>query len=132
MTLVESAKFYSLIYRMDLGTIVEPLIDAYRHKFVLCVTSEPLLDSEYKITAISKEAPRPREARSMCKVEPIIPPDAILGLCERHDYDTDLGRLVEFTIPRNKAGTFKLAAPQAQKLAPKKSSVPLQHSQAEI
>jgi len=124
-TVVTSTKHYSVLYRTDLATVVTPQVNTEKGTLSLAVDSEPIFDEEYRVTRISSESPRPRQLRRRGIVEVPIPSDAMLGLCERFDYDTNVGRFLEILIPRQKAKQFSLAAPATQILAPKKTTVPL-------
>jgi len=128
--LVTTPEFYSVLYRTDLATVVFPHVNSRRHELILEVRSEPILDSEFKCTqAFASYAARPRNQRRIGKVCPILPPDAILGLTQRFDYHTDVGRLVELKIPRSRADDFGLEPPQAILRDPKNTPVPLQNAE---
>jgi len=124
-TVVASTRTYSVLYRTDLATVVTPLIDTENATLALAVDSEPIYEEEFRLTNISQVSPRPRQTRRRGIVHIPVPNDALLGLCERHDYDTAVGRFLEIVIPRQKAKQFSLAAPESQVLTPKKTTMPL-------
>jgi len=111
----------------DLATNVFPQIDVLKNELVLDVVAEPVLESEYKLTKAAQYSPRPCGQRRVGRVRPRVPADAILGLSECIDYDTDVGRFLEIVVPRVKAQSFLLQPPKPQILQPKSTRAALQH-----
>jgi len=107
-------------------------VDVVKHELLLEVISDPVLDSEYSLTQAAEFTPRPRGQRRTGKVHPKIPADAILGLVERFDYETDVGRFLEIKLPRVKSQNFSLAPPKMQLLQPKFTTVPLRTAPTEF
>lgn len=114
---------YHVIYRCNKGQTVRTKFDSIGGLVELHIYSEPLFSSEYTLTLASKLIPKPKKERHLSIIPISFPNDASLGHATRHDYITDIGRLVEIVIPRVKASEFILDAPLSQRLKPKNEGV---------
>jgi len=117
--LLSSEKNYHVIYRCHKGQTVQSKFDSIKGIVELHICTEPLFSSEYRLTQASIDVPKPKHERHYSIIPVTFPNDASIGHATRHDYITELGRIVEIIVPRVKSSEFTLDAPLSQLLRPR-------------
>jgi len=120
--LLSCASSYHVVYRCSFAQTVKVNVNAISGHVELVVHTEPLFACEYGLTEASKLIPKPKRERHFSIVPINFPNDAAIGMVERKDIDTPVGRIVELIIPRIKAPQFSLDAPLTQQLKPRSNS----------